>query len=208
MTATVYQRITAAVIALTAVILLAAGSTPPHVLAENVTNEVLGILRQDKDIRQGNSERARQLIETRIAPHFDFERATALAVGQSWGGASAEQRERLTREFRNLLVNTYANALTAYKDQTVGFPPAKESGSDKEVTVRSRINSPGQRPISLDYALARNAAGDWKVFDVVIADVSLVTNYRSSFASEASTGGIEGLIKSLQAKNRANKPSA
>jgi phospholipid transport system substrate-binding protein len=144
------------------------------------------------------------LIETKVAPHFDFARMTSLAVGRAWQQADAGQRTALTEAFRTLLVRTYANSLTAYRDQTVSFKPSPGKGGD-EVTVRSQINQPGGRPISLDYSLAKSADG-WKVFDVVIADISLVTNYRSSFASEVSKGGVAGLLKALQDKNR--RPAA
>lgn len=170
-------------------------------LVKNVTTEVLTILREDKGIQSGNRQRAISLIENKVAPHFDFDRMTSLAVGRAWQKADAGQRKALTSEFRTLLVRTYANSLTAYRDQTVSFMlPAKAAGGD-EVTVRSQINQPGGQPISLNYSLARTESG-WKVFDVVIANVSLVTNYRGSFASEVDKGGIDGLLKALQEKNR------
>lgn len=177
-----------------------AEASAPDALVKNVTEEVLNILRKDKDIQSGNRQRAVSLIETKVAPHFDFARMTSLAVGRAWRQADAEQRKALTGEFRTLLVRTYANALTAYRDQTVSFKPTKPS-SGNEVTVRSQINKPGSQPIPLDYSLAKSAAG-WKVFDVAISNISLVTNYRSSFASEVERGGIAGLVKALQEKNR------
>jgi phospholipid transport system substrate-binding protein len=188
------------------ILLLASGPAPaaegaPGALVKNVTKEVLTILRNDKDIQAGNRQRAVALIETKVAPHFDFARMTSLAVGRPWQQASAEQRKALIGEFRALLVRTYANSLTAYRNQTVTFKPAPARAAGEEVTVRSEINNPGGRPVSLDYTLARSDAG-WKVFDVTIADVSLVTNYRSAFAAEVGSGGVDGLIKSLQEKNR------
>jgi phospholipid transport system substrate-binding protein len=171
----------------------------PETLVKNVTEEVLAILHEDKDIQSGNRKRAVTLIESKVAPHFDFARMTSLAVGVHWRQASAEQRKVLIGEFRTLLVRTYANSLTAFRDQTVSFKPSPNQSGD-EVTIHSQINKPGGQPISLDYSLTK-AESDWKVFDVAIANVSLVTNYRSSFASEVEKGGIEGLIKSLQEKN-------
>lgn len=177
-----------------------AEASTPDALVKNVTEEVLSILRKDKDIQSGDRQQAIDLIETKVAPHFDFTRMTRLAVGRSWQQADAEQRKALTAEFRALLVRTYANSLTAYRDQTVSFKPSRGATGD-EVTVRSQINKPGARPISLDYSLARSEGG-WKVFDVEIADVSLVTNYRNTFAGEVKKGGIAGLLKALQEKNR------
>ncbi|HEX6735801.1 MAG TPA: ABC transporter substrate-binding protein [Azonexus sp.] len=177
-----------------------ADSGSPDELVKNVTTEVLNILREDKGIQAGNRQKAISLIETKVAPHFDFARMTSLAVGRAWQQADAGQRQALTGEFRTLLINTYANSLTAYRDQTVSFKPSPK-GSGDEVTVRSQIERPGSKPISLNYSLARGGDG-WKVFDVVIADISLVTNYRSSFATEVDKGGIAGLLKALQDRNR------
>ena len=178
-----------------------AESVAPDELVKGVTAEVLTILRQDKGIQSGNKQRAMALIEKKVAPHFDFSRMTILAVGRAWQKADAQQREALIGEFHTLLVRTYANSLTAYRDQTVSFKPsAKQAGGD-EVLVRSQINKPGARPIPLDYSLARTSGG-WKVFDVAVANISLVTNYRGSFASEVEKGGVAGLLKALQEKNR------
>lgn len=187
--------------------LLAAQGESPDALVRNVTDEVLNILRQDKAIQNGDVRRAGELIETRIAPHFDFARMTQLAVGPAWRKADAQQRQQLTDAFRALLVRTYANALTAYKDQTVSFKPVSQGQDAREVTVRSQIRRPGGQPVSIDYSLARGDGGEWKVFDVVVADISLVTTYRSSFASEVSRDGIDGLIRAIQAKNRSNTAS-
>ena len=140
------------------------------------------------------------LIEKKVAPHFDFSRMTSLAVGRAWQKADAKQRDALIGEFHTLLVRTYANSLTAYRDQTVSFKPSRQAGSD-EVLVRSQINKPGAQPIPLDYSLVRSSGG-WKVFDVAVANISLVTNYRSSFATEVEKGGVAGLLKALKEKNR------
>lgn len=177
-----------------------ADSVAPDELVKGVTEEVLNILRQDKGIQSGNKQRAMALIEKKVAPHFDFSRMTSLAVGRAWQQADAKQREALIGEFHTLLVRTYANSLTAYRDQTVSFKPSNKQAGD-EVLVRSQINKPGAQPISLDYSLSKSS-GSWKVFDVTVADISLVTNYRSSFASEVEKGGVPGLIKALQEKNR------
>lgn len=175
-------------------------------LVKDVTNEVLKILREDKDIQSGDRQRAITVIENKVAPHFDFGRMTNLAVGAAWRRASPDQQQQLTKEFRTLLVRTYANALVEYRNQTVRFRPAKP-GEAGEVRVPCQINQPGGRPIDLVYSLSRSGE-DWKVFDVVIDNISLVTNYRNSFAAEVDKGGVDGLIKALQGKNRNLKPSA
>ncbi len=186
-----------------------AAATSPDALVKNVTDDVLTVLRQDKGIQAGNTERAVSVIEGKVAPHFDFDRMTSLAVGRAWQQANGEQRKMLTTQFRTLLVRTYAKALTAYRDQTVSFKPSPQAAQGDEVTVHSQINKPGAQPITLDYSLEKSKAdGDWKVFDVAIDNVSLVTNYRSSFASEVQKGGIDGLLRSLEAKNRGPEKGA
>ena len=179
----------------------------PDDLVKSVTDEVLDIIRKDKDIKPGSTKRAIDLVEQKVLPHFNFPRMTALAVGKDWRQATPEQQKALTKEFRDLLVRTYSNALTAYKNETVDYRPFKMKPGETDVTVRTQIHQPGARqPIKLDYSLEKNGNG-WKVYDVVVADVSLVMNYRSSFATEIRNGGIDGLVKTLQAKNRSLEAS-
>ena len=175
---------------------------PPDQLVKSVTDEVLDIIRKDKDIKAGSTQRAIDLVEQKVLPHFNFTRMTALAVGRDWRQATPEQQKALTEEFRDLLVRTYSNALTAYKNETVDYRPFRMQPGETDVTVRTQIHQPGARqPITLDYSLEKNGSA-WKVYDVVVAGVSLVTNYRSSFATEIRNGGIDGLIKTLKAKNK------
>lgn len=173
----------------------------PDALVKNVTNDVLAIVRQDKEIQSGNTQRAIDLVEQKVLPHFDFTHMTRLAVGRDWRQASEQQQKTLTDEFRTLLVRTYSNALTSYKNQTIGFRPLRLQASDTEATVRSEVRQPGAQPVAIDYSLEKLGDG-WKVYDVVVGGVSLVTNYRESFASEVRSTGIDGLIKSLQTKNK------
>lgn len=172
----------------------------PDVLVRRVTDEVLNIVKADKDLQNGNSLRAIELVEKKVLPHFDFTRMTSLAVGKDWRRATPEQKQRLADEFRTLLVRTYSNALTSYKNQSLRFKPLKMNAGDTDVLVMSEVLQPGSKPIALDYNLHRVDAG-WKVYDVVVEGVSLVTNYRASFAQEVRAGGIDGLIQALAAKN-------
>lgn len=180
--------------------LAAAQEVAPDALVKSVTNDVLQIVRTDKDIQSGSTQRAIQLIEQKVLPHFDFPHMTRLAVGRDWRSASTGQQQALIGEFKNLLVRTYSNALTSYKDQTVDFKPFKMQPSETDVLVRSEIKQAGGKPVQLDYNLSKEANG-WKVYDVIIAGVSLVTNYREQFAQEVRAGGVDGLIKSLQKRN-------
>ena len=177
--------------------------TPPDVLVKNVTNEVLAIVRKDKDIQSGNHQKAIDLVETKVLPHFDFTRMTQLSLGRDWRKATPEQQKTLADQFRTLLVRTYSSALNGYKNQVIEFKPFKMKPGDTDVKVQTQISQSGSRPIPLDYYLEKLPQG-WKVYDIEVDGISLVINYRESFASEVRRGGIEGLIKTLQAKNRSD----
>ncbi len=182
-----------------------AEETTPDVMVKNVTNEVLEIIRKDKEIQSGNTKKAIGLVEAKVLPNFDFNRMTSLAVGRDWRAATPEQRKVLVEEFHTLLVRTYSNALTAYKNQVIDFKPFKMTAGATDVTVRTEVKQAGAKPISIDYSL-ENKTGSWKVYDVVVGGVSLVTSYRDQFKQEITTGGLDGLIKSLQTKNQGPVP--
>ena len=188
-------------------ILLAAISLPvfaqeaPDAMIKRVSNEVLDIIKNDKAIQAGDTKRAQELIEAKVLPNFDFARMTALAMGRESRNATPDQKTELTKEFQTLLVRSYSNALTQYKNQTIDFKPLHMQATDTEVTVHTEVKQPGAKPIGIDYDMAKTA-DVWKVYDVAIAGVSLVTNYRDTFAQEIKAGGIDGLIKSLHDKNQ------
>lgn len=173
----------------------------PDALVKNVTSEVLTIIRQDKDIQSGNTKRVIELVEQKVLPHFNFLHMTALAVGRDWRQATPEQQKVLADEFRTLLVRTYSTALTQYKNQNIDFKPFRTQPSDTDVLVRTEVKQSGAKSIGIDYSLEK-ANDSWKVYDIVVEGVSLVTNYRSEFGNEVRNSGIDGLIKSLRAKNR------
>lgn len=173
----------------------------PEALIKKVTEEVLTIVRQDKDIQSGNARKAIELVEAKVLPHFNFQRMTALSMGREWNKANPEQKARLTDEFKTLLVRTYSNALTGYRDQTIRFKPTRMPEGAGDVVVRTEILQPGSKPIQLDYALEKKEDG-WKVHDVIVAGVSLVTNYRDTFTQEVRANGVEGLIQMLATKNK------
>ncbi len=173
----------------------------PDVLVKNVTHEVLDTVRQDKDIRNGNSKKVLELVETKILPHFNFTRMTQLALGRDARQVQPEQMKVLVDEFRTLLVRTYSKALTEYRDQEIVFKPFKMAPTDTDVRVRTEVKQSGGKPVSIDYYLEKGDHG-WKVYDIEVAGASLVTNYRSTFAQEIQKSGVAGLIKSLQEKNK------
>ena len=173
----------------------------PDALVKRVTEEVLEIVRKDRDIQNGSTQKAIELVDQKVLPHFDFRHMTALAVGKDWKKASPGQQQQLTAEFKTLLVRTYSNALTSYKNQKVVYKPFRMNPGDSEVLVRTEVIQPGSKPVQIDYNLEKADAG-WKVYDVVVAGISLVTNYRDQFAQEVRSGGIDGLIAAIAAKNK------
>jgi phospholipid transport system substrate-binding protein len=175
---------------------------PPDVLVKNVTTEVVELISKDRQIRSGDRAKLVEVIEAKVLPHFNFASMTALAMGQNWAKATPEQKKRLTGEFKTLLVRTYASALAAFSEQRFDYRPLRAKPTDTDVTVSVRVLQPGAQPVPIDYSMEKTASG-WKVYDVMVGGVSLVANYRTEFNASVREAGIEGLIKSMQAKNRA-----
>lgn len=179
----------------------------PDELVRRSTNDILAAIKADKDLQGGNQQKIEKLAEDKILPYFNFVRMTQLAVGRNWREANDGQKKTLIDEFRTLLVRTYSTSLSQYRNQTIDVKPMKIAAADTDVVVKTQVNQPGGQPIPIDYSLEKTKDG-WKVFDVLIDGVSLVTNYRSSFNTEIQKSGIDGLIKSLvdrNAKNAAKK---
>ncbi len=183
-----------------------ADTIAPDALVKSVTDDVIAIVRQDKAIQSGDTRKAVELVETKVLPYFDFAHMTRLAVGKDWKQANADQKAVLTHEFKTLLVRTYSNALTQYRNQQIDFKPLKAKPEETDVLVRTEVRQPGAKPVQIDYNLEKQG-DNWKVYDVMVAGVSLVTNYRDSFGQEVRNGGIDGLIKSLKDKNKQIEPT-
>lgn len=172
----------------------------PDALVKRVSQETVTAIKADPKIAAGDPARVREVIEQKLLPNFDFSRMTALAMGRNWAKATPEQQARLTTEFQSLLVRTYSNALTQYRDETIEVKPvAAATGND--VTVRSEIVRKSGTPVQIDYSMTKGPSG-WKAYDVIVGGVSLVTNYRDDFNEQVRAGGVDGLIKALQAKNK------
>jgi len=171
----------------------------PDALVKNVTLEVVDIIQ--KDIKDGDRKKLIALIETKVLPHFNFQAMTASAVGRNWDKATPEQKTRLNEEFRTMLVRTYSSAIAAYSNQKFDFRPLRAKPTDTDVTVNVRVLQSGTQPVTIDYDMEKRPSG-WKVWDVRVAGISLVANYRTEFDTLVRDSGIDGLLKALQAKNR------
>jgi len=173
----------------------------PDGIIRRTVDEVTEILRKDDGIKAGDQDRILALIQDKILPHFSFPRMTQLAMGKNWSKASDEQKKVLVNEFRTLLVRTYSNSLTNYRDAVIEIEQTIIDPAATRSTVKAKvIQGSGRQPVPIDYSMEKTASG-WKVYDVTVAGVSLVTNYRGSFNSQIRNGGIDGLIATLSEKN-------
>lgn len=181
---------------------VAAEAVAPDVIARNTTNEVLRIVKQDKDLRNGNGgKKVYDLVETKILPHFDFVHMSKMAMSRNWEKASQEQQNQIVNEFRSLLVRTYAASISSIVDYDIEFKPLRMGPAETDVLVSTVVSKPGAPPIPIDYRVEKiNDA--WKVYDVIVENVSLVLVYRNSFNSEVRRSGVDGLIASLSRRNQ------
>jgi phospholipid transport system substrate-binding protein len=172
----------------------------PDLFVRKISDEVFEILKTDKDLKAGNKEKAYKITEEKILPYFDFDRISKLVLGKAWPAASKEEQEAFKKEFKTMLVKTYGSALLKFKDQTLNYKPTRFQPSDEEVLVKTEILKSGAPPLPIDYMLEKD--GDsWKVFDIIIEGVSLVTNFRGQFGNEIKQNGIASLISKLAEKN-------
>lgn len=181
-----------------------AQATGPEDLVKSTSEDVLKVIKQTTD-----RQKLQQLAEEKVVPHFDFPRMTQLAAGRAWRQASPDQQRQLQDQFRQLLVRTYTNALAAgtHGNAKIRMKPSPAAAKGPEAVVRTEAVEPGRAPISIDYYMEQKPDG-WKVYDVTVDSVSLVTNYRGQFESTVSQSGIDGLIKSLTEKNKGQSAKA
>ena len=174
----------------------------PDALVKRVVDDVTSALKADKDLQTGNRAKINALIDHKVAPVINFQRMTQSAVGRHWQRATPEQQAALTREFKVLLTNTYSYAFSEYKPETViEYRPLRMQTGDTDAVVRSLIRTGSREPISIDYYLEKSDGG-WKVVDLNVFGARLVENYKNTFNTEISNNGVDGLIKSLAAKNK------
>ncbi len=185
----------------------AAETVAPDVLVKNTATEVLDIIKKDKDIQNGDMKRIAALTEEKILPHFNFERMSQLVLGRNWPKANKDQQEKFVSEFRSLLVRTYSSALAKYRNQTMDYKPLRAQSGDTRVVVKTLILQAGEQPVKVDYSLEKTGE-EWKVIDVTIEDVSIVTSYRSQFDETVKKDGMDSLIQKLADKNKQGANSA
>ena len=174
----------------------------PDALVKRISQDVIETAKTDKAIQAGDTKKVMQLVESKILPYVDSDRMTSLAAGRFWREATPDQQKKLSEQFRTLLIYTYSGALSQIKNETVEFQPLRADPADTEVEVRSKVNMTRGEPITLNYRVAKAPTG-WKIYDINVMGAWLVETYKGTFASEISKGGVDGLIKTLTAKNQA-----
>ncbi|NOS97114.1 MAG: ABC transporter substrate-binding protein [Methylotenera sp.] len=189
------------VVSLFSSVAMATTEMSPDALVKQTADDVLAIIKNDKEIQAGNQQKLYAVAEEKILPNFDFDRVSRMVLGKAWKAATPEQQAAFQKEFRSLLLRTYSVALGKYKDQTIEYKPMRAEPDAKNVSVKTQILQPGGQPVSVDYSLVKGANG-WKVYDIVIESVSLVTNYRSQFSNEIRQNGLDSLNTKLADKNK------
>lgn len=179
----------------------AANAATPDGLVRMISQGVLEEIKADRTLQSGDIDRLNALVERRVMPYINFTRMTSLAVGRNWRSATPEQQQTLMKEFRLLLLLTYADAVRQVTDTTITIRPMRARPDDDEVIVRTQVLRPGKEAIQLDYRLEKSANG-WKIFDLNILGLWLIENYRTQFNQIVTANGIDGLITSMQEKNR------
>ena len=182
-----------------------AADEAPDAMIKRLSDDVLTVIKTDKGVQSGDMNRVMELVDSKIMPNVNFQRMTAAAVGPAWRQATPEQRKRLQDEFKTLLVRTYAGALAQVNDQTVSVKPLRMAPGDTEVVVRTEVRGRGD-PIQLDYRMEKTPGegAGWKIYNLNVLGVWLVETYRSQFAQEITSKGVDGLIASLAERNKAN----
>jgi phospholipid transport system substrate-binding protein len=173
----------------------------PQDLVQQTADQMVSKLRAERQVIDQHPGRIYDLVNEIVLPHFDFERMSTWVLGKYWRTATPEQHKRFVEEFRNLLVRTYAKSLSSYRDNKISYLPLRATPQDTDVKVRTEVDQPGGFPIPIDYSLYLKD-DEWKVYDVTIDGVSLVTNYRTTFANQIRQDGLDKLIATLADRNQ------
>lgn len=175
-------------------------TTTPDALVKTLVDEVMATVRSDKDMQAGNIGKITSLIEQKIMPNANFQKTTQIAMGRNWSKATPEQQKQIADEFKTLLIRTYAGAIAQIRDQSVQFRPYRGAADDTDATIRTQVINKGE-PIQMDYRLEKTPQG-WKVYDINVLGAWLTEAYKGSFNTIVGQQGVEGVIKTLQDRNR------
>lgn len=173
----------------------------PEQLVRSTTDQMLALFVENRQMIERDPRSLYGLVDDIVLPHFDFQRMSQWVLGKYWRSASAEQREKFLQEFRNLLVRTYSSLLFDYTSQTIEYLPSRITHNGERATVRTVVNDTDGAKIPIVYSMYLKN-NNWQVYDVAIEGISLVSNYRSTFASEIRSSGLDKLIERLTQRNQ------
>ncbi len=173
---------------------------PAQDLVESSTRDVMKALSEESERLKAEPEYLRKLVDEKLIPHLDFKSMTALSMGKHWRKATAEQREQLIAEFKQMLLNTYMSALTLYSGQEMKFKPFLAQKRDDRAIVRALFVQSGRKGIPVNYKL-RKKDDSWKIYDIDVNSINLVSTYRTTFTQKIAQNGIDGLIEEMKKKN-------
>jgi phospholipid transport system substrate-binding protein len=176
----------------------------PQALVKQTSDEVLAAVKDRKAELDAAPEKIYGLVEHIVLPHFDFKRMSQLVLGKNWRKASDGQKDAFMEQFREMLVRTYGVALLNYSGQEIKYLPMQDIGDATEANVNTEVRDNGAPPIPINYRLYLKE-GEWKVFDIVIDGISLVSNYRTSFNTEIRRNGLDNLVARLKERNQRGK---
>lgn len=177
-----------------------ADNLDPETLVRQTSDRMLAVLKEQQDVIKAEPKRLYGLVDDIVLPHFDFVRMARWVLGKHWRKATQAQQQQFVDEFRTLLVRTYGTALLEYTDQKINFLPLRMAEGSEDVTVRTEVVKPGGLPIPISYSMFHREDG-WKVYDVSIDGISLVSNYRADFSAQIGSVGMDGLIQRLVERN-------
>ncbi len=177
-----------------------ADEAKPEAIVRETSDRMLAVLKVERAVIKAEPDRLYGLIDDIVLPHFDFERMARWVLGKHWRKATQAQQQKFVDEFRTLLVRTYGTALLEYTNEKINFLPLRMTEGSEDVTVRTEVVKSGGVPIPISYSMFHRVDG-WKVYDVAIDGISLVSNYRSSFSAEIREQGMDKLIQRLVERN-------
>lgn len=178
----------------------------PDEMVKSVSEDVLDILRKNNDVYQKDRKKLFTMVDEKVLPYFDFRKMSQLVLGLNWRNASDDQKDRFTVEFKELLVRTYAVVLLKFTDQKLVYLPYRGKPTDKTVLVKVVLKQTGgSADIPFEYRFYNSKKNGWKVIDLTVEGVSMVTNYRKVYAEKIKTEGMDALIASIAKANKESR---
>ncbi len=175
-----------------------AAPVPPDEVVKTTTAQLQQVIQKRRAEFRKDPQKLYDVMETMVVPRFDIKYIAQLILARNWRGASDQQRGRFEAAFKNMLIRTYATAMVDNADSVEAeWLPLRMADGDKDVTVDSKLLRPGKPPVPIGFAM-RLTGDDWKIYDIVIENLSLVQNFRSQVSSEIKRSNLDAVIEKLE----------